>query len=583
MARLGLLLESRRVPAVAALLGIALTSSSIFSGHATEDWIQRELVRLGPYRIPWVVNPFDHAEHWTRDDVVRRNVEYQLYGWFPWIADKHFDASFWRPIASLTHQIDYRAWPTHPAVMHGESVLWYGALVLAVALLYRRLVESAWVAGLAALLYAADDSHGHAVGWIINRNAVMATAFSVLALVAFDSYRRRGSRSGALLTFLCLGLGLCSAEFALCSAGYFVAYALFVDPAPPLRRAVGALPWVAAIALWTAVYRWLGHSTYGSGLYIDPLTEPIAYAFELCERATVLLLGVLGAPPSDVWTRAGSYAQGLLVFWAAMFVWFVAWALWPTFVRSARARFWGAGLLLSLPPACATFCEDRLLLFAGVGAMPLVAETLATLLGGAERPPTRRRSTAILAIAWALVHGVVAPLALPYRSLHMARYDRQLQEAGRSLFSLVKNPEESLIVVNAEDFYFAGMIPLTRVARGELNVARIVTLAGTPEDVDLRRIDEKRLEVRPRDGFLSRVFNRIYRGRAHPIPRGRTVDLLGVQITVSEVNQWGEPLAAVFEFALPLEHPRYRWVVWRGGRYEPFTPPGVGASARVHG
>jgi hypothetical protein len=322
-------------------------------------------------------------------------------------------------------------------------------------------------------------------------------------------------------------------------------------------------------------------------LYIDPLGEPVAYAFEMAERATVLTMGVLGAPPADLWTQSGPYVQGLLVFWAAVLGSFVVWVLWPLFRRDRAARFWGAGLVLSLFPACATFPEDRLLFFAGLGAMPLVASLVAACFGpgsdsSEERSSARRIPAVALAGAWLVVHAVAAPLLLPYRSLTMFRYERSMREAGATLFSkLPPNPGAALVVVNSENYYFAGMMAMTRSARAEPTGNRMLTLAGTLEDVTLRRVDARRLEVRPKLGFLSRVFNQLF--TRERLKRGTQVDLDGVSVTVSEVDQWGRPTVALFEFALPLEDQRYRWVSWQHGRYEPFSLPAPGASVVVRG
>ncbi len=578
-----MLLESRYLPLFAAVLGAVLTSPSIFSGFATEDWVHRDLVKRGAFSLPYHLNMFGHGLEWTPAEVVRRNTAYQLDGFFPWVADRTFDTSFFRPIASITHQLDYREWPNLPWLMHLESILWYAALAAAVAVLHRRLVPERWVAGFAALLYAADDAHGHAVGWIINRNGVMATLFAVLALVSYDRFRREGSRGAALLTTIYLALGLCSAEFALCTVGYFVAYVLFVESAPLGRRLLGAIPWLVPLIGWSVAYRLLGHTTHGSGLYIDPVSDPTSYVFELFERGSVLLMGQFVAPFSDTWTRSGPYLQGLIVFWAAMVLWFMARVAWPVLSRNRMARFWAAGLVLSLPPACATFPEDRLLFACGIGAFPLIAIFLAeTARAAASREVSKPRLA--LAGAWILLHAVVAPLLLPYRSLHMYRYDRAIEAAGDSAFATIRDPKrQSLIVVNAENYYFIGMMPLIRLSRGQPITPRMVALAGSLDPVTLTRIDDRRIEVTPKDGFLSREFDRIYRSRERPFTRGSLVDLLGVKITVTEVNQWGDPMSAIFDFALPLENPRYQWVVWEKGRYEPFVLPKIGSSVVVKG
>ncbi len=81
--------------------------------------------------------------------------------------------------------------------MHLHSLLWLGALVVAAALLYRRILGPTWVAGLAALLYAVDDAHAAPAAYIANRNALIATCFGVLCLLCFARSRQEGWRPGS--------------------------------------------------------------------------------------------------------------------------------------------------------------------------------------------------------------------------------------------------------------------------------------------------------------------------------------------------------------------------------------------------
>jgi hypothetical protein len=234
-------------------------------------------------------------------------------------------------------------------------------------------------------------------------------------------------------------------------------------------------------------------------------------------------------------------------------------------------------------PACATFPEDRLLFFAGLGAMPLIASLVATCFGPEREhapPAALPKPTFALAGFWLVLHGAVAPMLLPYRSLTMYRYERALREAGSSLFSqLPPNVNRAIVVVNSENFYFAGMMGMTRAARAEPTTARMLTLAGTLEDITLTRLDDRRIEVRPKLGFLSRVFNQLY--MRERLTRGTQMDLEGVSVTVSEIDQFGHPTAALFEFAKPLEDPGYLWVSWQHGRYAPFPIPAAGTSVVI--
>src|SRR5258707_5125 len=82
----------------------------------------------------------------------------------------------------------------------------------ATARFYRRMLGATWVAGVAALVYAVDDARGATVGFIANRNVLVAAAFGVPALIAHDRARRDGSRPAAWLAPLLLAGALFSKE-----------------------------------------------------------------------------------------------------------------------------------------------------------------------------------------------------------------------------------------------------------------------------------------------------------------------------------------------------------------------------------
>jgi hypothetical protein len=93
-----------------------------------------------------------------------------------------------------THQLDYWLWPDSPHLMHAHSLVWLAALVAAVAWLYRQILGPTWVAGAAALLFAVDDAHGACVGFLANRNVLVAGFFGVLALAANAITRFSGGK-----------------------------------------------------------------------------------------------------------------------------------------------------------------------------------------------------------------------------------------------------------------------------------------------------------------------------------------------------------------------------------------------------
>jgi len=113
--------------------------------------------------------------------------------------------------------------------MHLHSLAWLGAVVVVATLFYRRMFAAAWIAGLAALLFAVDDAHGFPAVWLANRNALIGVFFGLLTLIAHDRWRRDGWWMGAVLAPLAFLLGLLSKESAVATGAYLVAYALFLD------------------------------------------------------------------------------------------------------------------------------------------------------------------------------------------------------------------------------------------------------------------------------------------------------------------------------------------------------------------
>ncbi|MES1204492.1 MAG: hypothetical protein ABUS79_01020 [Pseudomonadota bacterium] len=54
------------------------------------------------------------------------------------------------------------------------------------------MTTEAWIAGLAAFLYAIDDAHGFAVGWLASRCTLMGTFFAIASLIAHEDSDDKG-------------------------------------------------------------------------------------------------------------------------------------------------------------------------------------------------------------------------------------------------------------------------------------------------------------------------------------------------------------------------------------------------------
>ncbi|HEX2675521.1 MAG TPA: hypothetical protein VHM19_02745, partial [Polyangiales bacterium] len=287
-------------------------------------------------------------------------------GYAPWWTYPQLRISFLRPLSLLTHELDAQLFPDSSLLQHAHSLLWLGLLVVIATWLYRG-VLGAFVGGLAALLFALDHTRGFAVGFVMNRHALIGAALGALCL-ALHQRERRGPAA------IVYAAALLSSESAIAVAGYLFAYAVFLQPGKARRRLVSLVPYVAITLLWRALYNATGHGGFGSGLYVDPAREPIEFAVTLLRRAPIQALGQLLVPPAEVyWLYGPRLAQAVWCAGVLALVAFAA-ALVPLWQREPSARFWALGCALSLVPASAGYPSGRQMAFVGLGAMPLLAQ-----------------------------------------------------------------------------------------------------------------------------------------------------------------------------------------------------------------
>jgi hypothetical protein len=458
--------------------------------------------------------------------------------------------------------------------MHAQSVAWFGLALVGAALLYRRLLGPTWVAGLALLLYAVDDTHGMAVGWIANRNAVIALALSFPVLLSHHYWRQASFRAGSWAGPVLLAIALLAGESAIASLAYLAAYALHIDRGTWRKRIYSLAPYVLVLLLWRVAYVKLGYGVSGSGLYIDPAANLVGFLSVLPTRLPFLLVGAFGVPRSD-FGQAYEYISPALVAvmlsYSVAILAILAVALAPLLRRDPVARFFATGAVLAAVPICAAFVCDRLLLFVGIGAMGLVAK----LIASAESLFRR-----IVATLLGLVHLVLAPPLLMVRS-GFVDYQAFID---LSAATIPKGPDiatKTVVLVNPPNDLFYVYLPAIRAVRGEPRPQRLRGLANVLTAAEVTRLDDRTLRIRPEGGFLQYGAEMMLRDRRHPLPTGTSIDVAGMRVTIIDSTADGRPTAAEFRFDRSLEDPLFVWMCWSRKGYVPWTPPAIGDTAHL--
>lgn len=566
-------LAAPRWPWFAALFSSLLMLPSIDLGFQLDDFPQR-LIWLGQTEIP--IHPLNAFA--SVDGSEATNATFRDLGFTPWWSAPDLKFAFCRPLSAATHWLDFRLWPNRPMLMHLHSLAWLIAMVLAGGIAYRRILgrdvgTPAWVAGLAALLFSLDNSHALPAAWLANRNALIGGTFGLLALVAHDRWRRDGWRPGAILAPILLVLGLLSAEIALGAAAFLLAYALTIEEGPLRRRIASLGPVLLGLGSWAVYYKLGGYGARGSGLYVDPGSEPLRYLDALRDHLPALWIGTWTPLPADAVSAFAGQARAFTLF-ATILAVLLALLFLPLVQGDRVARFFALGMFLSLVPSAATTPSNRLLLFTSFGALGLVA-----LLAGRKRPG--RWATAGL-VALLVFHLPLEILAAPFHATSPRQIGEPVVAAVASFPTPPEVERQDVYVLNPPDYLMnLSYVPaILRFQRRPLP-HRVRGLAAGPVALSVERPDPRTLLLAAREGFGQGPLGRLFYSKTRPLHAGQKIALPGVDVRVLATAADGSPSRAEFRFDRALEDPALRFVVWRGDGYAPFRLPKMGERVEV--
>jgi hypothetical protein len=567
--RLRRLLSSPRLPWLAIAIAVGLNLPSLTTGWQMDDIVHRaRFLEIDP-----VLDSKDmiHRMYDFLSGDPAEILAYKDLGVLPWWSHDSLKIAFWRPLSSLTHVADYALWPESAVAMHAHSIVWLALLVGFVASLYRRLIAAPLVAGLATLLYALDDAHGLPTGFLANRNAIIATSFGVLSVLALDRWRKDGWLPGAFASPIAFAGALLAGESGIGVAPYILGYPLFLDRGPGLGRWAAILPHGVAGMLWLTAYELGGYGTYGTGFYLDPVRETGEWLAHFAVRAPLLLLGQWFLPPSSFAFAWSPRVMMVLALFGAFVVGLVLWLLRSALTPDPVAR-WLAFGMLSVVPVTAGFPNDRLLFFVGIGGMGLLAMLLVRLRDRSAGPAWGR----VLAGAFVVVHVLVAAPMQILMTTAMAAQEPLYATPPRSLPDDPRLESHRLVVLNPPSSFYAQYTILIRRLEGRPAPASLLLMAPGTSRLSITRVSESNLLVEAEDGYLTGAFDNVFRGERFPIASGYRVDLKDVRIEVQTTTGDGRPRQVKFTFEPSIDADRFRWVRHESGRYVPFFPPETG-------
>jgi hypothetical protein len=571
----------RVAPWLVILIGLALAAPALTADFTADDHLHRVISRTDTGIEGLRSRPLDLFVFAAGN--ATNTLKLRDAGAYPWWTDPELRLSFMRPLSSATHAVDHALWPDSSTAQLAHNLGWLALSLLVTWLFYRRFIPLRWIAVLALALYAFDDARGPVVGWIANRNALVAVVLTVPALLVHDRWRRDGWSPGRWLAPLLFAISLGAGESSIAIVAYLVAHALWLDRGTWRQRLFALAPYLVIVIVWRVIYAQLGHGVAGSGIYLDPGADPGAFLVAAGTRIPYLLTGQLGLPWSDLSSLYPILGVvGVMMLVGVLTIALVGLACARLLSRDPVSRFFATGMVLATVPIASTFPADRLLSFVGLGAMGLIAQLIAAAFRHREQlgdSRARRIACVAVAIVMVLVHLVISPPLLVLRSRGMIAVAGVIDRADAGIPSDPGVADKTVIIVTTPSDALAGYIPIMRASRGQHRPAHLLWLATGTTAVTLERVDATTVRFTAPDGLLRHEIDQMMRSpRVRPFSVGDQVALPTVTLFIEAITFDGRPSRVRAQFAVPLEDASLVWRRWQDKTYVPYRPLAVGTS-----
>jgi hypothetical protein len=569
------------------VLGVAMFLPSLDTGFAVDDWFHLGLIE-GAAFMP-ERGPLELFRFFTEGE---RDFWPVQGDFLPWWAADDFGASFFRPLTSLSHHLDYRLFGRFAAAHHATSLLWWGLLLVVVMRFFQVLGQYSGRGPvcvlLAGLIYALDDAHLWNVGWLANRNALISVGFAVAALLLYHRHRRHGGLGALLGALAAYVLALCGGESAIALPMWVLAYELCLAQGAPSARLRAAAPVAVVTLLYLLWWSHAGYGASGSDLYISPFDRPLDFArLAVSERIPLLIMGALWPIPAEIAALGNPeyIAEYRVAAWICSGLAIAA--LWPLCRRDRVCRFLALSALLSLVPMAGTFSHNRLLLLPTVATSWLLASYLVdwAALGrgdaAAGRAWWRRRGSAVVVFVVA-VHLLGAPMGAIFGQEVFGLYAERAYTNSVNA-AVPTGPEVAdsrLIMLNSEDPTAPTYLGLMRWAAGYPMPEAAWSISIVPGDQVMVRTGENRFTLEAgAPGFLTTVWERLFRSdlrveEGEEFVRGvlkvRARRVIDGQLRIIEVQT-----------ERSLDDPRTVLLAWDGERIARMRPPAIGECRRL--
>ena len=601
-------------PSRAYLLALALILALLFFFYAptlqdglfADDYVALAIME-GKFAAPrHALDLFNFADGTPEDVRALRRL-----GSLPWWAPDDYRIAFMRPLSSAAWHLDRFLFGRRYGGYHAHSLIVLFALVASASLLYRRLFP-AGVALLATLMFAVDDSLQFPVLWLSNRGGLYALLFGTFALHAHLAYREHSRPVYALVSALCVVVGLLFGEWLIPMLAYIAAYELVAVSGPLRARALALLPTASPAVLFLVTRAYLQYGARGSGAYVDPGVDPARFWMSVTHRVPVFFADMVWNIPSEWWDHGTPWRDRILSLWRftpEVWVRFPGWhffqlllgagallALGLSFLLYRRGlaseelrnvRFLMLGAVCALVPVVGSFPSSRLTIGAYLGVAPafaLLMRELARRLRALQYSASRAFAARFLAYAAGVAVIVHLQLYTPLQANIQGRVDHyattgqwaQSAELDRSTLA-----EQRVFMLSGSEFTTTFFFSYIWSQAGFPLPKSYYPISACPCANEVTRTAPNELVLRGMGSlYLASGEENMFQSPHRLWREGETVSLEGMTVRTEQVYE-GHPSRLRFTFDHPLEDPSYVFLTALPFGIVRWTPPALGEQVLV--
>jgi hypothetical protein len=532
----------------------------------------------------------------------QRMCEIISRGYFPWFTSPDQQVSFCRHLPSAFIALNHKICGMKPLGYVIHSLLWYMALISILGVLVKRIVPG-WhgklshpVTYLTLIIFAFSTSHMLILFYSAARWLLIATTLALAGLLAHLKWREQGWKPGRYLSLIAFFLALLSGEAALAVLAYLAAYELFGLQEPFKKRIKALLPPAVLVFVYLIFYRVMDYGTGGQDLYINPMTDPIAFITALPTRLASMLaemffriisfFGIDPIVPAMGWVTILAGAAALVICGLLFYpVWSKA-----SIDQRRKTRWLIIGTIAAMFPLASAYPCARVTMIPFIGGSVLLAFILHHWWHKLSQKRNIRQNLKS-PIAW--IGGLVV-IVLFFLHLGLSPYYYWFT-APREFKKYLDHQEEfnsnnpvlNEILPHQEAIFLhpSTNIDLTYDVYYYRKINRLPLpgawwqLSYSHHKHRYLRTAENKLELELIGGsmFDQVPYLSVIRSSKTPLKKGEVIKLSGLQITILEVNENG-PTRIEFKFDRSLDDERYLFFKFKDGGLHTIPPPSIGQS-----